>query len=265
MNPPAKETEMATNKNKRVVRFKLNDDDFRAFGRYRILYTEGGRKLVNRQRLTYLISGLAIAGLFTLFHADHNFTMIAYAVAAVIGIGGPIMSEKILLRQQDKNIQSSVDDVERVHPEENVIIMSDDELVTEAGSDRQTFDYKDIKLVDLTDDAIYVWMSDTMIMPIPLHAFRNMEEMKKAYNWLQAKIKAKGGDATGEQPAEKKEKKSRGGDAAGEKKEGKEKKAAEAKEKKEADVKEKKEAEAKEKKEADVKEKKEAEAKEKTE
>ena len=253
---------MATNKNKRVVRFKLNDDDFRAFGRYRILYTEGGRKLVNRQRLTYLISGLAIAGLFTLFHADHNFTMIAYAVAAVIGIGGPIMSEKILLRQQDKNIQSSVDDVERVHPEENVIIMSDDELVTEAGSDRQTFDYKDIKLVDLTDDAIYVWMSDTMIMPIPLHAFRNMEEMKKAYNWLQAKIKAKGGDATGEQPAEKKEKKAKSGDAAGEQKVVKEKKAAEAKEKKAAEAKEKKAAEVK-KKAAEVKEKKATEVKKK--
>ena len=189
---------MASNKNKRVVRFTLNEDDFRSFGRYRILYTEGGRKLVNRQRLTYFISGLAIAALFSLFHADHNFTMIAYAVAAVIGIGGPIMAERILLRQQDKAIQSDGENIERVHPVENVITMSDDELITEAGGDRQTFDYKDIKLVDLTDEAIYVWMSDTMIMTIPLHAFRDVEEMKKAYKWMQAKIKAKGGDATGE-------------------------------------------------------------------
>ena len=109
--PVKKETEMATKKNPRVIKFVLTDDDYLAFGRYRILYTDGGRKLVNRQRLTYFISGLCIAALFTLFHADHQFTMIAYAVAAVIGIGGPIMSERILLRQQEKAIKNSTDTI----------------------------------------------------------------------------------------------------------------------------------------------------------
>lgn len=193
-----KETKMATNKNKRVIRFTLNDEDYRAFGRYRIMYTEGGRKLVNRQRITYLISGLAIAALFTVFHVDHNFTILAYIVAAVVGIGGPLMAERMLLRQQDNTIQASKDNLERVHPEENVVTMADDELITEAGEDRQVFDYKDIKLVDLTDEAIYIWMSDTMIMPFPKHAFRGMSEMKAAYDWLQAKIKSKGGDASGD-------------------------------------------------------------------
>jgi len=37
----------------------------------------------------------------------------------------------------------------------------------------------DVKLIDLTDDAIYVWMSDQMIMPVPIHAFRNESEMEK--------------------------------------------------------------------------------------
>ena len=132
---------MATKKNPRVIKFVLTDDDYSAFGRYRILYTEGGRKLVNRQRLTYFISGLCIAALFTLFHADHQFTMIAYAVAAVIGIGGPIMSERILLRQQDKAIKNSTDSIERVHAVENVITIGDDVLITEAGDDHQEFDY----------------------------------------------------------------------------------------------------------------------------
>ena len=184
---------MATKKNPRVIKFVLTDDDYSAFGRYRILYTEGGRKLVNRQRLTYFISGLCIAALFTLFHADHQFTMIAYAVAAVIGIGGPIMSERILLRQQDKAIKNSTDTVERVHAVENVITIGDDVLITEAGDDHQEFDYKDIKLVDLTEEAIYVWMSDTMIMSIPLHAFAGMDEMKEAYRLIRQKIKEAGG------------------------------------------------------------------------
>ena len=131
---------MATKKNPRVIKFVLTDDDYLAFGRYRILYTEGGRKLVNRQRLTYFISGLCIAALFTLFHADHQFTMIAYAVAAVIGIGGPIASERLLLRQQEKAIKNSTDSIERVRAAENVITIGDDALVTEAGEDHQEFD-----------------------------------------------------------------------------------------------------------------------------
>lgn len=196
--PVKKETKMATKKNPRVIKFVLTDDDYLAFGRYRILYTDGGRKLVNRQRLTYFISGLCIAALFTLFHADHQFTMIAYAVAAVIGIGGPIMSERILLRQQEKAIKNSTDTIERVHAEENVITIGDDALVTQTGEDHQEFSYKDIKAVDLTEEAVYVWMSDTMIMPVPLHAFAGMDEMKEAYKLIRQKIKEAGGSLADE-------------------------------------------------------------------
>ena len=179
---------MATKKRSGVIRFVLTDDDYAAFGRYRILYTEGGRKLVNRQRLTYFISGVIMAALFTVFHVDRSFTILAYIVAAVIGIGGPLISERLLLRQQDKAIQSSKDDIDRVHPVENVVTIGDDALTTDAGDDHQSFDYKDIKLVDLTEEAIYVWMSDTMIMPIPLHAFNEMSEMKETYNLIRQKI-----------------------------------------------------------------------------
>lgn len=184
---------MASNKNKREIRFVLNDEDYAAFGRYRIMYTAGGRKLVNRQRVTYLICGVCIAALFTVFHVEHNFTILAYIVAAVIGIGGTLFAERIVLRQQSDTIKKSQDSIERIHPDENVITLGDDALITDAGSDHQEFDYKDIKLVDLTEESIYVWMSDTMIMPVPLHAFRNMDEMKEAYKFIRAKIKEKGG------------------------------------------------------------------------
>lgn len=186
---------MATKKNPRVIKYVLNDDDYSAFGRYRILYTEGGRKLVNRQRLTYFISGVCIAALFTIFKVDHSFTILAYIVAAVIGIGGPIVSERLLLRQQDKAISKTKDDIDRVHPVENIVTIGDDALTTDAGEDHQSFDYKKIKLVDLTEEAIYVWMSDTMIMPIPLHAFAGMPEMKEAYKLIRQKIKEAGGTA----------------------------------------------------------------------
>lgn len=188
-----KETEMASKKNKREIRFALSDEDYSAFGRYRIMYTAGGRKLVNRQRITYLISGICIAALFTVFHVDHSFTILAYIVAAVIGIGGTLFAEKIVLKQQSDSIRKSQDSLERVHPDENVITLGDDFLTTDAGADHQEFDYKDIKLVDLTDDAIYVWMSDTMIMPIPRHAFRNADDMKESYKFIREKIKEKGG------------------------------------------------------------------------
>ena len=108
---------MASKKNKREIRFALSDEDYGAFGRYRIMYTAGGRKLVNRQRITYLISGICIAALFTVFHVDHSFTILAYIVAAVIGIGGTVFAEKIVLKQQSDSIRKSQDSLERVHPE----------------------------------------------------------------------------------------------------------------------------------------------------
>ena len=186
---------MAVNKNKakREFKFVLTDDDYSAFGRYRILYTKGGRKLVNRQRLTYIISGLTLAALFTIFPVSRHFAMLAYVVAAIIGIGGPLYSERMLLKQQEKAIRDSGVTAEGVHQEENIVTLGDDKLITDTGSDHQEFDYKDIKQVDLTEDAIYVWMSETMIMPIPQHAFRNMDDMKEAYKLIREKVQENGG------------------------------------------------------------------------
>ena len=177
------------NKNDREIRFTLTDDDYKSFGRYRVLYTAGGRKIVMRQRLTYLISGIIIAILFTVFHVDPNFTKLAYVIAAVIGIGGFIFADKIILRQQDKVIEADRNSADRVHADENVVTFGDDSFVTVAGNDRQEFSYKDIKQVDMTDDSIYVWMSDTMIMPLPLHAFKGQKAMADTYNFLTERSK----------------------------------------------------------------------------
>ena len=186
---------MAQKKNSRVIKFALNDEDFRAFGRYRIMYTKTGRKMVNRQRFTYFFSGVMLAILFTVFHVDPNFTKLAYAVAAIIGIGGPLMAEKILLRQQDRAIVSSENSAERIHPAENTVTLGDESFETKADGDAETFEYRDIKLIDLTEEAIYIWMSDTAIMTLPSHAFRGMPEMKETYKWIKAKIKEQGGAA----------------------------------------------------------------------
>ena len=184
---------MANKNSKNEIRFVLTDDDFRAFGRYRILYTKEGRKMVMRQRLTYLISGVMIAFLFTVFHLDPGFTKLAYVISAVVGIGGFIMGEKLLLRQQDNAIRATESTIERVHPEENIVTLGDETFETYTGSDTQTFTYKDIQKLDLTEEGIYVWVSDTAIMPLPAHAFRGMPEMKETYKWIKGKIKEQGG------------------------------------------------------------------------
>lgn len=172
------------NKKKREVQFVLNDDDYKAFGRYRILYTEQGRKLVNRQRLTLVLIGVGVAILFSLFDVDKNFKMIMYICSAICAVGGFFFAEGMVLRQQDRVIEDAKGDVERVRPDHNRIVFEEDGFSTYTENDEQHFKYSDIKLADLTEAAIYVWMSDTMIMPIPLHAFRNMPEMKEFYKWL---------------------------------------------------------------------------------
>ena len=186
---------MATNKNKRQFRFELNDKDYEAFGRYRIMYTDQGRRMVLRQRITYIISGICIAALFYVFPVSEGFARLAYAVAAVVGIGGAVFAEKLVLRQQRQAIQNAEEALDRVHPPENIVRFDDETFETRAEEDVQTFRYADIKLIDLTEEAIYVWMSDEMIMPVPLHAFRSMDEMKELYKWIKEKIREQGGEA----------------------------------------------------------------------
>lgn len=179
---------MAPNRNKREVKFKLTDEDYRAFGRYRILYTEQGHKMVRRQRLTYVATGIMIAALFTLFKVDHNFTMLMYVIAAALVVVGIFFAEALVLRQQDKAIEATQNSAERVHAGESTVKFDEDSFTTLTGDDVQTFGYGDIKLIDLTEEAIYVWMSDTMIMPLPLHSFRGgMDEMKEFCKWLREK------------------------------------------------------------------------------
>lgn len=182
---------------KKEIRFKLGDEDYRSFGRYRILYTDQGHKMVRRQRLTYIGSGVVLAGLFTLFHVDPKFTYLMYVIAAALVVVGIFFAEKMVLKQQDSAIEGSMNSADRVHAPENVVRFDEDSFTTTAGEDVQTFAYKDIKLIDLTEEAIYVWMSDMMIMPLPLHAFANMKDMKELYKWVLEKNHEQGGNAEG--------------------------------------------------------------------
>ena len=187
---------MASKKNNRELQFILNDDDFTLFGHYRILYTDQGHKLVRRQRWTYLISAVAIAALFTLFHVDKKFTILMYVIAGVLAVIGLFFAEAMVLRQQDKAINATANSAERVHAAKNKITFEDEGFSTYAAGDEQHFNYSDVKLVDLTEQAIYVWLSDTMIMPIPLHAFNDMAEMKKFNKWLKERVTECGGQVS---------------------------------------------------------------------
>lgn len=178
---------------RREFQFKLTDEDYRAFGRYRIMYTRQGHALVNRNRLTYLISAAMIVILFSVFHVDQKFTILMYIIAAGLAVAGIFFSERMVLKQQEKAIDADKDSADRVHAAENRVVLDDDKFITYAGEDVQSFEYKAIKLIDLTEEAIYIWMSDVAIMSLPLHAFRGMDEMKETYKWIKSKIVEQGG------------------------------------------------------------------------
>ena len=176
------------------IQFKYRDEDFEAFGRYRILYTKQGRKMVNRQRATYIISGLLLALLTTVFHFDKAFTILLYILSSVLVIVGLIFAESIMLRQQDKAIKADSESADRVHAPKNIIRFDNTTFTTIAGDDVQTFKYSDIQKVDFTDKAIYVWLGEDIIMSIPDHAFNNLSEMREVSKWLRTKADAEGED-----------------------------------------------------------------------
>ncbi|NLY87533.1 MAG: YcxB family protein [Clostridiales bacterium] len=176
---------MATNnKNIRELKFTLNDDDYKAFGRYRILYTRDGQRIVNKQRWTFIIVAIGVIIIFALFPVGAKVFKMTVAIMTVAGLCGVAMSKNMVLKQQARAIDASSMDIERVRPAENKITFYDEFLSTIAGADESTFTYTDIKLVDLTEEGIYVWMSDKIIMPLPAHAFRTVREMEDTYMWL---------------------------------------------------------------------------------
>ncbi len=175
---------MASNNNFRDLKFTLNDADYKAFGRYRILYTRDGRRIVNRQRLTFVIVAVGIIILFAIFPVGEGVVKMAAGIMTVAGIIGVALSRRMILKQQERAIDASSLDIERVRPVENRISFHDDFFTTVTGDDENTFTYSDMKLVDLTEDGIYVWMNDKMIMPLPAHAFKSVKDMEDAYKWL---------------------------------------------------------------------------------
>ena len=175
------------------IQFTFRDEDYEAFGRYRIMYTEQGHKMVNRQRISYLSTAAMIAILTTVFKFEKGFTILMYVVAAALAVVGIFFAEKLMLRQQDKAIKAESASAERVHAPLNKIRFGDTEFTTLAGNDEQVLKYSDIKLIDFTDCAIYVWMSDEMIMTVPAHAFSSDKEMKEVYKWLKNKVDEQGG------------------------------------------------------------------------
>ena len=190
---------MASKKNKNEIKFTLKDSDYKSFGKYRIMYTEQGHRMVRRQRLTYLIGAAMIALLFTVFKVEQSsFRYLMYVIAAALAVVGIFFAEALVLRQQDKAIDATANSAERVNAGENTVRFDDDTFTTSGNGDDQVFRYSDIKLIDLTEEAIYVWMSDTMIMPLPLHAFRGMEEMKELCKWLRAKVDEQNGEGKAE-------------------------------------------------------------------
>ena len=190
---------MASNKNRngKVVQFMLTDDDYKAFGRYRIMYTEQGHKMVRRQRLTFILAGIGISVLFTVFHVDKSFTYLMYVLSAACILAGLLFGEKMVLKQQEQVIEKSRNDIERIHPKMNKVIFGEESFLTVTEGEEHEYLYKDIMLFDFTEEGFYVWMSDTAIMPIPAHAFRSMDEMKEFNKWLKDRIAAAGGSASG--------------------------------------------------------------------
>jgi hypothetical protein len=103
-------------------------------------------------------------------------------------IYGAVFAERNVLKQQERAIDASSNDLERVHPVTNTIRFDEEAFTSSSGENETSFNYSDIKLVDLTETAIYVWMSDRMIMTLPLHAFSDMDDMKDLYKWIKSKI-----------------------------------------------------------------------------
>ncbi len=173
--------------NYRQPTYTLNDADAIEFNRYYIKNTKRGRRVVWQQRmiLPMILLGYVILMLIFKFNSKPVYVFGAFVAAAAVAYG--LACEKIVLNRQEAEIKNSGYSWDNIHPEPTTINFGDDKIMASYRGQEKEFEYDEIWKVTCTDQAIYLWLDDTVAMQIPVRAFDSVTDMHKLFDYLDKK------------------------------------------------------------------------------
>ena len=164
--------------------YTLTDADAIEFNRYYIKNTKRGRKVVWQQRmiLPMILLGYVILMLIFKFNSKPVYVFGAFVAAAAVAYG--LACEKIVLNRQEAEIKRGGYNWDNIHPEPTTIDFAGDKIEASYKGQNKDFEYGDIMKVTCTDQAIYLWLNDTVAMQIPVRGFESEQDMSKLFDFL---------------------------------------------------------------------------------
>ena len=175
---------MAQKKNLRELSYILNDDDLIAFNQYYIQNSKFGKRLIWRQRLIFPAFLLIFLFITYGFKSEHRIIVGGAVLLGALSIFMMFYAKTLVLKQQAKAVRNSENDLSRIHINETHVSFRDDEFEAVNADGDQTFNYTEVKKLTLTENGIYVWMSDQMAIPISRSAFNRPGDMEELFDFL---------------------------------------------------------------------------------
>lgn len=175
---------MAQKKNLREISYILNDDDLIAFNQFYILNSKFGKKMIWRQRLIFPVFLLMFLGITYGFKSEPRIIKGGAILLGALSVFFFFYAKRLVLNQQVKAVRNSANDLSRIHANETIIKFGDEEFEAMNVDGDHTFNYSEVKKISFTENGIYVWMSDTMAIPISKTAFNRPGDMEELFDFL---------------------------------------------------------------------------------
>lgn len=175
---------MASKKNLKELTYILNDDDLIAFNQYYIQHSKFGKRLVWRQRLIFPAFLLIFLFITYGFKSEHRIIVGGTVLLGAISVFMFFYAKRLVLKQQARAVRNSENDLSRIHVNETIVRLGDDEFEAVNADGAQTFNYTEVQKLTLTENGIYVWMSDQMAIPISKSAFKRPGDMDEVFDFF---------------------------------------------------------------------------------
>ncbi len=171
----------------KTLEYTLRDSDYVAFNRYHLTNSKDGKKVILRQQLVMIIAAAGIFALFCVFKTSPKIRNLVGIICALFALYAIFFGKKMVLKASERAAMEGSGDLGRLHPELNTVTFKGKSFSVETESSSNEFYYSDVYAIDMNEDGIYIWISASVAMSIPTHAFRTRAEIQETYDWLREK------------------------------------------------------------------------------
>ena len=178
---------MATRNNFKDLKYVLTDEDTIAFNKHYLLHSKAGKKMIMEQRIIFPVLTVVVFAMMRFFKFGNTLTLVVVGLLAAASVYVLFNAEKMLIKQQEKAVRKAAFNLESINKEESILKFRDENIYSSYEGAESEIEYDKIFKVSMSETGIYLWISETSAMPIPVSAFPREEGMPKLFDYLKEK------------------------------------------------------------------------------